>query len=84
MGFYANQAIKVKCPLYEKFVKSKNNKICGIQCCHVDPGINASNIIRFHGFNETMKHKRQFCDSLHGYKECPYYRIHVMIRKDQP
>ena len=81
MGCYTNQSVKVKCPLYEGFVRSKNEKISGIQCACVDPGIGASTIVRFHGFNETMKHKRTHCDSLDGYKKCPYY---MLYEKDQP
>ena len=80
MGFYSNQAVKVKCPLYEGFVRSKNEKIAGVQCM-CGPGIDASVIFRFHGFNETMKHKRMFCDSLAGYRKCPYYIAYESMRR---
>ena len=77
MGFYANQKAKAKCPLYEGIVKTKNNKITGIQCACMDLGHDASIIIRRHGFNDMMRHKRHYCDSIDGYHTCRCYQEYV-------
>lgn len=77
MGFYTNQKIKAKCPLYEGIVKSKNSKIAGIQCDCMDPGHDASFIIRLHGYNDMMRYKRHYCDSEEGYRTCRCYQEYV-------
>lgn len=74
MSFHQNQNRKAVCPLYESMVRSSNNKIAGIQCHCLDPGSDASMIVRLHGFNELMRHKRQFCDRIDGYRNCQCYR----------
>lgn len=74
MGFYSWTQRAAKCPLFESFVRSKNEKISGIQCECLNSGLDASTIIRFHGFNAAMRHKRIYCDKIDGYQECPYYK----------
>ena len=81
MGFYTNQRIKAKCPLYEGIVKSNNCKIAGIQCACMDPGSDASIIVRRHGFNDLMRYKRQFCDSMEGYRTCKCFQEHAKHNK---
>lgn len=78
-GFYSEQKRKAKCPLYESFVKTKNSKIAGIRCIGLDPGFDASIILKLHGFNQTMKHKRIYCDSLTEYHDCPYYKAFTKL-----
>ena len=74
MGFYANQNLKARCPLYDCIVRSDNNKIAGIQCNCMDPGTGSSVIIRRHGFNDLMRYKRQHCDSIDGCRQCKCYK----------
>lgn len=81
MSFHQNQNRKARCPLYESVVKTSNNKIAGIQCRCLDPGSDASVIVRLHGFNELMRHKRQFCDRIDGYRNCQCYRQFEKLNK---
>lgn len=81
MSFHQNQNRKAVCPLYESMVRSSNNKIAGIQCRFLDPGSDASVIVRLHGFNELMRHKRQFCDRIDGYRSCQCYRQFEKLNK---
>lgn len=74
MSFHQNQNRKARCPLYESMVRSANNKIAGVQCNCLGFGSDSSVIVRMHGFNDLMRHKRQYCDSIEGFQKCPYYR----------
>lgn len=74
VGFYANQNLKARCPLYERIVRSDNNKIAGILCNCMDPGPGSSMMVKRRGFNDLMRFKRQNCDSIDGYRQCGCYK----------
>lgn len=81
MSFHQNQNRKARCPLYESIVRSSNNKIAGIQCACMGPGPDASVIVKRRGFNDLMKFKRQFCDSVEGYRHCQFYQKFEKLNK---
>ena len=85
MGFYVNQGIKAKCPLYESIVRSPKGKVSGIQCSYIvpDPGLHASVVIRLRSMPETLAMKRTYCDDDCGYKKCPYYVAWNKMRKER-
>lgn len=81
MGFYTNQNLKARCPLYDCIVRSDNNKIAGIQCNCMGPGLDSSIIFRCKGFNDLMRHKRTHCDSIDGYRQCKCYKEWEKLNK---
>lgn len=84
MGFYVNESVKARCPLYERVVRSGQGRIAGVQCecLTADFGFSTSLIVRATNMAETLEMKRILCDDV--YRACPYYQAWIKVNeKDQ-